>query len=199
VEVDEQADGTTLFIDYDNQYQFIIPEDWFVLPLSSDDINEILQSMAEENPELSETAEAFSQLDPDIIRVIAINSDTKYISNEFATNFSVTALDDRIMSSMPIDFVTGAVEESLTQQGATLLSEDGLSITNANGVELGSFEFEQPGLTASGSTIQVRSKVILFQTNDKLIMFQIATPRQFGDEILPVLDEVADSIKLIGQ
>jgi hypothetical protein len=95
--------------------------------------------------------------------------------------------------------VTGAVEESLTQQGATLLSEDGLSITNANGVELGSFEFEQPGLTASGSTIQVRSKVILFQTNDKLIMFQIATPRQFGDEILPVLDEVADSIKLIGQ
>jgi hypothetical protein len=197
VEVEEQSDGSTMFIDYDNQYQIVIPKDWFVIPLSSEDIADILKTMAEENPEFKDTAEAFVQLDPDVIRVIALNEDTKYIYNDFASNFSVTAIEDKLMSSMPLDFVTGAVEQSLTQQGAKLLSDHALSLNNPNGVELGTFEFEQATLTATGASIQARSKVIIFQSNGKMIMLQIATPNIFGDELFPILDEIADSIKLI--
>jgi len=199
VEIEEQSDGSTLFIDYDNQYQFVIPTGWFVIPLSSEDIVDILKNMSDENPEFKDTAEAFAQLDPEVIRVIALNEDTKYIANGFATNFSVTAIEDKLMSSMPLDFVTGAVEESLEQQGAKLLSDHELTISNANGVELGVFEFEQPALTATGASIQVRSRVVIFQTDIKLIMIQIATPLNFGDELLPILDDVADSVKLLGR
>jgi hypothetical protein len=193
----EQDDGSTLFIDYDNQYQFVIPADWFVIPLSTGDIADILATLAEESPELSESAELFSQLDSDLIRVIALNDDPKYVSNEFASNLSVTALEDELMSSMPIDFVTGAVEEQLTQQGATLLSEHELSVINSNGVEIGSFSFEQAALTATGASIQIRSKTVIFQSNGKLVMMQLVTPVQFGDELLPKLDEIADSVKLL--
>ena len=197
VVTEEQADGSTLFIDYDNYYQLDLPRDWFVIPLSSGDIADILITMAEENPELSDTAEAFSQLDPNVIRVIAINNDTKYASSGFSTNLTVTAVEDKLLSSMPLDFVTGAVEESLKQQGAALLSDHNLVTTNANGVEIGTFEFEQTSFTATGSNIQIRSKTIIFQSNGKLIMVQLTTPSGFGDELFPLLDEITASVKLI--
>jgi len=194
---EEQADGSTLFIDYDNQFQFVIPADWFVIPLSTGDLAEILDNLAEESPELSESAELFSQLDSDVIRVIALNDDPKYVANDFASNLSVTALADELMSSMPIDFVTGAVEEQLAQQGAELLSEHELSVVNANGVEIGSFSFEQSTFTATGATIQIRSKTFIFQSDGKLVMMQLVAPVEFSDELLPKLDGMADSVKLL--
>src|SRR5512139_1309782 len=41
VTTEEQSDGSTLFVDYDNQYQLNIPKTWFLIPLSSDDITDI--------------------------------------------------------------------------------------------------------------------------------------------------------------
>jgi len=197
VKTEEQSDGSTLFIDYDNQYQLALPEGWIVIPLSSEDLADILQSMSDENPEFKDMAQAFKQLDPNVIRVMAVNKDSKYISNGFSTNLSITALEDKLMSSMPLDFVVGAVEESLNQQGAELLSNGSLAARNANGVEFGSFDFLQTSLSATGASVQVRSKVVVFQTDGKLIMVQLATPEQFGEELLPVMDKISDSIKLM--
>jgi hypothetical protein len=98
---------------------------------------------------------------------------------------------------MPIDFVTGVLEETMKQQGSTVLSSGNLAKNNANGVEVGTFDFEQTSPTATGANVQVRSRVIVFQSNGKVIMVQLATPQQFGDELVPVLDEVSDSIKLL--
>ena len=130
---EEQSDGTTLFVDYDNQFQLNLPDAWLVIPLSSDDITDILEKLSEENPEFKGTAEAFAQMDPDLIRVIAVNEDTKYLVNGFSTNLTVTAVEDKVMSSMPLDFVTGVVEESLKQGGATIISNEALAADNAHG------------------------------------------------------------------
>jgi len=194
---EEQADGSTLFIDYDNQFQLIIPDTWLVIPLSSEDITDILGRLSEENPDFEDTADAFSNLDSDVIRVIAINEDRRYIFNSFSTNLTIAAVEDKIMSSMPLDFITGAMEESLKQQGATVISEFEPASKNANGVEIGSFEFQQVSPTVSGTNVRVQSKSLIFHTNNKLIMIQLAVPQQFAEELLPILDEVANSIKII--
>jgi len=197
VKSEEQADGSTLFTDYDNQYQVVIPDGWLVIPLSSGDIADILETVSKENPELKDSAEAFAQLDPDVIRVIAVNENTKYITNGFSTNLTVTAIEDKLMSSMPLDFVTGAVEESLKQQGATLVSEFQPASKNANGVEIGTFEFQQETPTATGTRVKAQSKTLIFQSNGKLIMIQLAVPQQFAGELIPTLDQIIDTIKLI--
>lgn len=197
VRTEEQANGSILFIDYDNKYQLVIPEGWFVIPLSSEDIGDILNNMAGENPDFKETAETFKQLDPDVIRVIAVNKSSKYIYKGYSTNITVTAIEDKLASSMPLDFLTGALEESLKQQGARLLSSGNLATTNANGVEIGMFDFQQSTPTYTGANIEARAKTVIFQTNDKLIMIQLAIPQQFAEELLPVLDTVTDSLKLM--
>lgn len=194
---DARTDGSTLFTDYDNQYQLVLPDGWLVIPLSVGDIADILEKITEEKPELRDTAAAFSQLDPDVIRVIAINEDRKYMFSGFSTNLTVTAIEDKLMSSMPLDFVTGAVEESLKQQGATLVSEFQPASKNANGVEIGTFEFQQETPTATGARVKAQSKTLVFQSNGKLIMIQLAVPQQFAGELIPVLDQILETIKLI--
>jgi len=197
VKREEQPDGSTLFTDYDNRYQLTLPEGWTVIPLSSKDVAAILNDLSVENPSFKDLAETFKQLDPNVIRVIAINTDSKYVVNGFSTNLTITAVEDKIMAAMPLDFVTGALEESMTQQGATVLSSGNLAKNNANGVEVGTFDFEQTSPTAAGTNVQVRSRAIIFQVNDKVIMVQLATLQQFGEELLPVLDKVSDSITLL--
>jgi hypothetical protein len=193
---EEQSDGSTLFIDYDNQFQFNIPEAWFVIPVSSDDIGDIIEKLSEENPEFKDTAEAFAKMDPEVIRVIAVHEDTRYLVNGFSTNLTIAAVDDKVMSSMPLDFVTGALEESLKSAGGTIISNENLAAENANGVEIGTLEFQQTTPTITGAKIQAHSKMLVFQSNNKLIMIQVATPKQFAQEILPVLDQILDTIQL---
>lgn len=194
---EEQADGSTAFIDYDNGYRLIIPEKWLVLPLSSEDIVDILDNVAEKNPDFEAIAKSFSQLDPDVIRLIALNENLEYTANGFSTNLTITAIEDKIMSSMPLDFVTGAVEESLKQQGATVVSEFQPSSKNANGVEIGSFEFQQETPTATGGKAKVQSKTLIFKSNGKLIMIQLAMPQKFAGEITPVLDQIVETIEFV--
>jgi hypothetical protein len=194
---EEQADGSTLFIDYDNQFQFNIPEAWFVLPLSSDDISTIMNNLSQENPQFKDIAAAFAQLDPDVIRVIAVNEDTKYMANGFSTNLTVTAVEDKLMSSMPMDMVTGVMEETLKGGGATIISKQELATDNANGLEIGFLEFEQTAPTVTGTNIQAQSKMLIFHSAGKLIIIQLATPKQFAEEILPVLDQIRDTVRLL--
>ena len=194
---EEQADGSTLFTDYDNNYQFTIPEAWLVIPLSSDDLSDILQGLSEENPQLKEIAATFAQLDPDVIRVMAMNKDMKYSVNGFSTNLTVTAIEDKLMSAMPMDFVTGAVEESLKQGGATILPIEAPATDNANGVEVGVLEFQKTTPTATGTSMEAHSKILIFNAGAKMVMIQLSAPKQFAKELMPILDQILDTIKLL--
>ena len=197
VEVLDQSDGSTVFIDYDNKYEITLPADWFILPLSAEDIGDLMSEAASENPDLQQSVEAFKQLDPDIIRVIALNKDSKYIYQDFSTNISVTALKDELLSAMPVVFVTGVLESQLEQAGATIVQVENLSMTNSNGVEIGLLEFKQKAPTVSGANITAKSRVLVFQAGGALISVQLAVPEQFAAELFPVLDEIADSIKVL--
>lgn len=194
---EEQSDGSTLFIDFDNQFQFSIPKDWLAIPISSDDLAYRLSKLSEINPDLKNVAAAFADLDPDVIRVIAMNSDPKYVSNGFSTNLTVTAIEDKLMSAMPLEFVTGAVEESLKQGGATFIPSEQLAAKNTKGIEIGVLEFQQTAPTAIGTHVPVHSKILLFHSNSKIIMIQLTTLKQFAPEILPVLDHLIETITIL--
>ena len=195
--IEEQSNGTLLFTDYDNGYQLRFPKDWVAIPLSSEDLASRVDALADSNPAFRDVADLFLQLDPDIIRVIAIHTDPKYIYNGFSTNLAITAIEDKLMAKMPMAFVTGAIEESLKDQGAKLLPMDEPVTTNPSGVEIGRFDFLKRTPTATGANLDVRAITLLFQVNDKIIMVQLTTPKQFGDELLPGLEDLSNSIQLL--
>ena len=195
LQTEEQADGSSLITDHDNQFRFVMAGGWTVIPLSAEDLSDIMSELAKKNPELAGTAELFKQLDPDVFRVIAVNNDPRYIVNGYATNLNVAALEDKLASSMPVGLLANGLKESFAQSGAINITSE--SRTNSKGVEIGIIEFTQSAPTYTGASVEVRSRVIIFQVNGKLIMITLATPLQFGEEVFASLGDLAETIEII--
>lgn len=188
------SSGGTSVIDYDNKYQLELPQEWVVIDLTQEDISKALDQAARQDPQLAEMAQGFKHLDPDIIRLIGLSRTRKYKSNSYPTLLSIAAVADPIASSMPMSFVTAMIEDKVLQ-GATNTSWE--VKTNINGIEIGIVQGSMRFPSATGGRTDVRTKVIAFQSDKKLIMVQIITPREFGDEVLPAADQIIDTIKLI--
>jgi hypothetical protein len=71
---EEQPNGTTLFTDYDGGYQMTFLQDWTVVILEKDNINEILDSLPEQEQNVSDLIEFAKNADTNgIIRVFGFN------------------------------------------------------------------------------------------------------------------------------
>jgi len=197
VKTESLTNGTTLVTDFDNKYQLTLPAGWIVIPLTTDDLSAIISELAESNEELSKAAEAFETLDSDFIKIVALNEDPTYIQNDFGTNLTVAAFEDTVLTSMPMAFVTGALEESFAQNGAKVLSEGVNITTNSNGVEVGTIDVEQETVSATGSTLNIAARYSVFLIEGKLILVQLATPIEFQDVLFPTMDDILESITLL--
>lgn len=188
----EQADGSTLFIDYDNLFQLTLPENWIVIPIDQDGLAEVLDNLSEKNPDLAEAAQAFRKLDPDVFRMAALFADPDRSAASYGTNITVTVFEDSLMSSMPLSFVTGALEQSFIDAGGRVLTEGVNPIENDNGVEVEYIDIEQ---TSAG--VKVAQRVIVFQVDGGLVLITITVPVPFKAQILPVSDEIGGSIEML--
>lgn len=192
VATQELSDGSTLFIDYDNKYQITLSEDWVIIPVAKEDLEVMLDELGSEDPNIAQAAERFKDLKLDILRMAALNRNSEYLVGGYASNITVTAIEDPIFSVMPLSFITGALEESFIQQGIKVLTTGVNVIENANGVDVEYMDVEQ-----SLSGIKVQQRVIAFQSNKKLILITISTPVQFKEKIFPMAEEIGSSVEFI--
>jgi hypothetical protein len=197
VKTDELSNGNTLFTDYDNKFQVELPSDWVIIPLKADDMAKILEKLSKENPDAANMAKALSDLDPDVIRVVALNKNPKYSVSGFVTNLNVTAIQDKVASTMPMAFVTAMIEDSLKQNKAKVLTNGANVSNNENGVEIGLVEVEQKSITANGRSLVMYLRVILFQNQGKLMMVTLSTPKQFAQTAVEDLNVIAKTVKLL--
>lgn len=193
----EQADGSILFTDYDNKFQLTLPKGWIVVPVTVEDISEMIDQFAAANPDLSEALEMLKNLDPETIRMVALNEDPRYIQSGFASNLTITAFEDQILSAMPIAFVAGALESTLESNGAKVLTSGANVLESTDDVEIGVIETEQSVMTATGEQVTVYSKYLLFQSAGKLIMIQLTTISEFANELGAVLGDIAETVELL--
>lgn len=189
---EEQADGSTLFIDYDNGFKLILPSSWIVFPLDPEGLTEMLDEMSQSNPEYVDTAEAFQYMDTDVFRMAALYADTSTLSSGFGTNITVAAFRDEMMSSMPLSFVTGVLEQSFIDGGSKVLTQGVNVYENDHGVEIEYLDIEQ---VSDGVKLVIR--MVVFQTDDALIAITITVPTQYKDDVLPVGEAIAQSIELL--
>lgn len=189
---EEQTDGSTLFVDYDNKFQLTLPSGWIVIPLDQDGLAEMLDNVSQSNPDLADTAQAFRDLDADVFRMAALYTDRKLLSSGFGTNITVTSFKDETMSSMPLSFVTGLLEQSFVDSGNKVLTQGVNTIENDNGIEVEYLDVEQ-----SSNGVKVVQRMVVFQTQDALIVVTITVPAQFKDDVLFVGDSIGGSVEFL--
>ena len=198
IKMEEQPDTSTVFTDYDNQFEVTLPKGWVVIPLTGKDIAKIIADLAKQNPDLAGIAKTFQNLDGNVIRAVAIPKDSKYIVSGFATNITIVAIDSKLLASLPMQLAVTSLEDSLKQQNAKLISGGDKVINNSHGVEVGLIDYLQTTPTSTSSRVQVRTRNIMFVANNKMILISVVTPKQFGDELLPVVNDLIDAVKVPG-
>ncbi|MFT3891277.1 MAG: hypothetical protein QM730_06550 [Anaerolineales bacterium] len=191
IHTEEQTDGSTIINDYDNKYQLIVSGEWVAIPFDQDELGKLVEEVSKNNPQFKEAAAALKNLDPDVFRFVALNQNKNYFKNGSAPNINITALDNKILATMPLSFVTGALEELLAQNGAKVVTDGVNTIDNPNGVEIEFIEVQQ-----SVNGIKIAQRVIVFQSNDKLIMLTITSPEGVKADVFKSGDEIAASIQL---
>ncbi|RJP47690.1 MAG: hypothetical protein C4583_16195 [Anaerolineaceae bacterium] len=197
VEFETQTDETVVVTDYDNHYRMTLPKGWIVIPLTTDDFFAMADKLAGTNPELSEAIAAIQKIDSDAIRLVALNENPKYIQSGFTTNITITAVEDKLMSTMPIPFITAMLEDSMEKNGAKVLTSSANVLESKSGVEIGIVETEQTAVTATGMRVTAYSKYLVFQVAGKVVLVQLATPTDFRDELNPILESIAESIQIL--
>lgn len=195
----EQADGTTLFIDYDNKYQLALPKGWVVIPMTSDALETAIDLAAERNPEIADEIEVLKDtvgVDTDMFRGVSIYADRDYMEQGFPTNINIMVMGDGSLSSMPLPFISGLLEEEFKKGGAKVLTEGVNEVENQNGVEVEYIDLEQYD-PSFGTGLKFNTRILLFQANKKLIIVQLATPKKFSKDILPIANEIGATIELM--
>ena len=193
VQIDEQPDETTLFIDYDNRYQLLLPSNWEIVFSSQKELQQAVQDIGSNDPKLAEMAENFKNADPDVFRLAAMNADRKYLQASAPTLLTINTIDDSIASSMPMAFVTAMIEDNVLE-GATSTTWD--VIDNKNGVEVGLVEGTRTFDGPNGMSVNARELVIAFQANHKLILVEIIAPEEYQAEIFASFKDRIDAIKV---
>lgn len=138
-------------------------------------------------------AAGFEDADPNIFRLAAWNVDRTYANAAYPAMLTINAFADSMTNTMLMSFVTAMIEDSILE-GASSTSWD--VIDNANNVEVGIVRGIRTIEIPNALSATVEELVISFQSNKKLIVIEIAAPKEYGEQMLAPFDNIIDSIKV---
>ncbi len=189
-----QTDGRTLVRDWDNGYEFLLPQKWIAMPMTQEDIDAMAQARATEDPEFAGVAGNFKDINADTIRLIGEDLDAAHRKGSTMTFLIALVSPDRLPSGTPMDLVAMMIENDFLADASNTTSK---VVHNAYGVDVGVIQgTTRIRLNSSGGQVSVRLELLAFQCNGKLIMLVFVTPAQLGATVLPALDPVIDTILL---
>ena len=161
-------------------------------PFDQGELGTLVDNLSKDNPKFKDAAAAFKNLDPNVFRLVALNQNKKYFESGAVPNLNITALENDLLSAMPLSFVTGALEESFKKNGTKVVTEGVNTIDNPNGVEIEFLDIEQE---ANG--VKIAQRLIVFQSNGKLIMVTLTAPDTFKADVFTYADVIGASIEFL--
>jgi hypothetical protein len=196
IDIDKQADGTTLFTDHVGGYQLIFPEHWVTLNLTEDKIDNAFDPLRETNPDISPgMLNMAKQLLTDNTRFMALDTNTGHYSGDQMT--AAYSVIDMQTGNIPLRFLVDATAQALPKQlpSAELVSSE--VTTNSNDVQLGVIELKLVMNDVAGNALTVYEKMLIFQNNDLTIITVLVTHEDLRIAVMEHFNHIQDSISLL--
>jgi hypothetical protein len=203
VNVEQRPEGTWVLRDLRYGYEIALQPDWTPFPLRGEAVPAMMKRLQKESPIVEMLLEG--QVQNPVNRAIVFNlgEDGKYFSaelqdapgNSYATSIVVAAnrLEGQYAGWSVASLLQATVDTS-KKNGAVILASG--VVQNAQGVEYGNIDARETRTMALGAKFAARERLILFKRGDVMVVFDLVTPLQFGDQFASVADDVAASIKL---
>ena len=197
VDKQELSTGDILFTDYDAGYTFQLSKDWLVIPATMEDLQDMSKTLEESNPDLAKAMRGLQSIDSDALRLMAFNQNRDLNQGTMITNVNAIIQQEDILMALPMDFFIDANVEQIKSAlpGSKVLSSK--IFENANGVEVGVIELELKANTTSGQSVTAYEKMVAIKTDTAFNLITFAWPNSRKDVLLPLFDEIINTIKLL--
>lgn len=196
IELLDQPDGSTLFIDNEGGYKILLPAFWTPLDITGSEIQDALANAKDDNPQLREVIKAAAGIDPDMFRLLAYSEEVS--SYSYMTNLNIVMMRGGLPAGLPLDFLINTTVEGMKEQIPGVKIEIGEIKTNKNGVEIGMLELSNLSMKRpTGAATQIYEKQLYFKLDKAVIVITLATPTSSAGNVLPHFDALFDAISPI--
>jgi hypothetical protein len=191
--IETLADGSTKFTDYAGGYSFVLPKDWLVINFVSDDPEQALEDAKKANPDKAALLDGLRSAVIQKARMGAADFiPDHYIPASAPLMFNIM---DGSTQAMPLQEIVDANAEMLPQLlNATVKKSD--IQENPSGVSYGVLDVIL-NLSASGTSVSVYEKLVIFNTDDYTIYVTMAVLDQLKEGGFQGVDALIESIELL--
>lgn len=193
----EKPGGGTVFTDYDAGFTLELSADWLVIPATVEDLEQMSEGLKASNPDLAKAMQNLKSVDSDALRLMALNQNKETQAGTMISNVNIVIQQEDLVMAFPLDFFLDLNVEQIKAAlpGAKVLSS-GIS-ENANGVEIGVIEIELKASTTVGQSVTAYEKLVFIKTETAMCVITFAGPSTRREDVVPMFDEVIDTIRLI--
>jgi hypothetical protein len=190
---EEQADGTTVFIDYDGGYQVTFPQNWIPVISVEEDIEDIINSLPEQEQNISDIMEMAKNTGGEAYRVFALNF--KAQEKIYTPNINISYQEDAIFSAVPMEDLIAANLEFLPSLGIEVVSS-GVKNTSS-GIETGFMDVKWALKITENQKINLIQRQIYFKSGKGMAVITISTTRENPFDLSSDIDQLIESIQLL--
>jgi hypothetical protein len=101
--LEPQADGSELFTDPQAGFSLLIPSTWAAIPANVDDLSPYIDKASEDNPQFDQVLSLLNSMDPNILRIMAMDTNAEHYTRSYVPNFIVISLKDPLSARMSLE------------------------------------------------------------------------------------------------
>jgi hypothetical protein len=199
ISLEPQVDGSSLFTDPKTGFSLLIPSTWVGIPANVDDITPYVEQVSENNPQFSEALSMLQKIDPNILRVMVLDSNIDHYTGNYVPNFTVLATKDPRSTKMSLKSWVKLMEISVKSQfpQANMLNSGVEQVSS--GFSYGYIELQIPFNGPGGGIIKVYQKQAFFPVQDYLVVMTLSAHPSKHDDVLLEFNEIIKTVQRLDQ
>ena len=190
-----QADGSTIFTDERAGYQIIIPDGWLAVRANEPEYSNAVTSTEAANPNIQETLLGIKTADPNIFRLLVIDTQAGHTQNEFVTDIHFI-WDEQLSFNSIEDLQAIAEKLSATTSAFRFEVISVQTIIAPSGIQFGMIEARSSFTNASGVDVSIYQKQVFFKAKTGTQSIIFTTLEGLKEVSLPAFDAMLETIKI---
>ncbi|CAG0996446.1 hypothetical protein ANAEL_02623 [Anaerolineales bacterium] len=195
--LETQVDGSSLFIDNKAGFSVLIPSTWVAIPANVDDFTPYVKGISENNPQLEKAFSMLQKVDPNILKIMAMDTNMEHYVGSFIPNMTVATMKDPIGSKLPLKNVVQIMGDTIKSQfpGAKLL-DSGIEQVNSD-FSYGYNEWNTSINTQDDTAVKIFQKQVFFPIQDYFVIMTLSAPASKYDDVLAEFETIMETIQFL--
>jgi hypothetical protein len=184
-----------LFTDPKTGFSLLVPSTWVGIPADVDDITPYIEQASENNPQFSEALSMLEKMDPNILRIMVLDSNIDHYTDNYVPNFTVLATKDPRSTKMPLKSWAKLIGISVKSQfpQANMLNS-GIEQVSSD-FSYGYNEWQIPFNGQGGAVIKVFQKQAFFSVQDYLVVMTLSAHSSNYDDALLEFNSIIKTVQ----